>query len=159
MVERRLASVLEFRDDALGQNLAELNAPLVERINVPEQALVEDGMLVKRDQLAKYFRRKLVSQNRVRWPVAFEDPVWHQPVRRAFRLHLFRRFAEGKRLGLGENIGQQDIVMRLQLLEILGKSNEVARNAPGPLLDLIGDRELPAGSALSPGDGTGIVGA
>ena len=123
MVEHRLASVLEFGDDALGQNLAELNAPLVARINVPEHALGEDGMLVKRDQLAQYFRRKLVSQNCVRWPVAFEDPVWHQPVRRAFRLHLLRRFAEGKRLGLGENIGHQDIVMAAQLIQRLGERN------------------------------------
>ncbi len=40
----------QFRDDALGQHLAQLNAPLVERINVPNHALREDTVLVKRDE-------------------------------------------------------------------------------------------------------------
>ena len=52
------ALLFEFRDDALRQDFAELDAPLVERIDVPDDALGEHAVLVQRDQLAQRFRRR-----------------------------------------------------------------------------------------------------
>ena len=43
---------LELGNDALRQHLAEFDAPLIERIDVPDHALSEDGMLIERDQFA-----------------------------------------------------------------------------------------------------------
>src|SRR6516225_8693825 len=80
VVEHGLSLVLKFGNDALCQNLAQLDAPLVERINIPQDALGEYGVFVKGDQLAQACRSKLLCQNRVGWPVAFENPVWHEPV-------------------------------------------------------------------------------
>ena len=70
----------QFRDDALGQHFAQLDAPLVERVDVPDRALGEDAVLVERDQLAERFRRQPVGQDRVRRTVALEDAVRHEPV-------------------------------------------------------------------------------
>jgi hypothetical protein len=39
----------EFGNDALGQYLPQLNAPLVEWVNTPDSALGENGVLVKGD--------------------------------------------------------------------------------------------------------------
>ena len=51
MIESGLCRALQFRDNALRQNLAQLYAPLVERIEIPYDALREDVMLVERDKL------------------------------------------------------------------------------------------------------------
>ena len=71
-------SALELGDDPLRQDFAELDAPLIERVDVPDHALDEHAVLVERDQLAEHFRRQPVDQDRVRGPVAFEHAVWHQ---------------------------------------------------------------------------------
>ena len=56
MVETRLCLALEFRDNALSQHFAQLDAPLVEGIDVPDRALSEDVVLVEGDELAEDFR-------------------------------------------------------------------------------------------------------
>src|SRR6266496_6599164 len=48
VAERRLGLALEFRDDALGQYLAQFDSPLIERVDVPDDALGEDAVLVER---------------------------------------------------------------------------------------------------------------
>ena len=55
----------EFRNDALGQHLAKLHSPLVERVNVLDDALSEDRVLIKRDELAERGRREAVGEDRV----------------------------------------------------------------------------------------------
>ena len=50
MSEHGRCLALQFGNNALSQYLAQLDAPLVERINVPNHALGEDAMLVKRDE-------------------------------------------------------------------------------------------------------------
>ena len=62
MAELGLCLALEFGDDALGQHLAQFDAPLVERVDVPDDALREDAVLVKRDQLAERRRREPVGR-------------------------------------------------------------------------------------------------
>ena len=78
MVERRLGPALELRDDSLGQHLAELDAPLVERVDVPDRALGEHAVLVERDQLAERFRREPLGEDRVRGTIALEDPMGNE---------------------------------------------------------------------------------
>ena len=46
-------SLLNFRLDLLGKLLAELDAPLVVRVYVPDDSLDEDFVFVRGDQLAK----------------------------------------------------------------------------------------------------------
>src|SRR6266480_5085480 len=96
MAESGLRLALKFRNDALSQHFAQLDAPLVERINVPDNALGENRMLVKSDELAERFRREPFSEDRVRWTVALEDAMRHEPIRRAVSLDLLGRLSEGQ---------------------------------------------------------------
>src|ERR1041385_3059121 len=100
MIELDVSVSFKLGNNPLSQNLAELYAPLIERINVPNNALGENGMLVKGNELTQVFWRELLGNNRVRWAVAFEDPMRHEPIRSAFRLHFLRRLTERKGLGL-----------------------------------------------------------
>src|SRR4029077_597296 len=114
MVKSRFLLALEFWYNALGQLLAELDTPLVERVDVPNGTLCKDAMLVESDEFTKGFWSKPLAQNCVRWAVTFEAPVWHEPVRRALRLDLLGCLAESQRLGLGEHIREENIVVTAQ---------------------------------------------
>ena len=46
------SAAFEFRDNLLRQHLAQLDAPLIKRIDLPDGSLREDAVLVKGDQLA-----------------------------------------------------------------------------------------------------------
>src|SRR6185369_13880884 len=42
---------VELRQDALSKDLAELDTPLIERVDLPDHALGEDAVLVESDEL------------------------------------------------------------------------------------------------------------
>src|SRR3984893_10845096 len=65
MAELWLGHALELGDDALGQNLAEFDAPPLERMDVPDGALGEHAVLVERNQLSQRRRGQSVHQNGV----------------------------------------------------------------------------------------------
>ena len=121
-------------------------------------ALGEHAVLVERDELAERFRREPLGQDRVRRAVALEDPMGHEPVRRALGLDLLRRLAEGQRLGLGEDVRQQHVVVPAERVERLGERDEVAGDEPGPLMDQLIEGVLAVGPRLAPVDGAGLVG-
>src|SRR5437879_2214746 len=57
------ARVLHRRRKLLGESLAELNAPLVERVDAPDNALREHTVLVERDELTQSCRIELLEQH------------------------------------------------------------------------------------------------
>ena len=57
MGERELGIALKFGDNLLSQHLTQLDAPLVERVKVPDHALREDRVFVEGDESAERFRR------------------------------------------------------------------------------------------------------
>lgn len=57
MLQLRLGPPLNFGDNALGEDFAQLHAPLIERINVPYRPLSEDIVLVESDQFSQSGRR------------------------------------------------------------------------------------------------------
>src|SRR5580658_9903584 len=128
MTKQRLRLVLEFWNDALGQHFAELHAPLVERVDLPNRTLSEHRMFVKSDELAESLRRQLVGENGVRRTVALKHPMRDEPIRRAFGFDFFRCLAERQRLGLGEDVCQEHVVLTTQGVERLSKRDEVTRN-------------------------------
>src|SRR6476619_5228594 len=95
-----LRFVFEFRNNALRQRLAKLNAPLVERIYLPNRTLSEHAVFVQRDERAERLGCEPFGQDRVRRAVAIEDTMRHKPIRRTLGLDLLGRLAEGQRLGL-----------------------------------------------------------
>src|SRR5712672_1659673 len=135
MRELRFFRAFEFWDDALRENFPEFDAPLVERIDVPNCALSEYRVFVKRYQLAEGFRCESLSEDCVRWPITLEHSVRHKPLRRSLRSHLFFRFAECQSFGLRKDVCDQHIVVSTNLIQRLRKRNEVARDQPGSLVD------------------------
>src|ERR1700722_17400743 len=157
MLERRLRRAFELWNDALGQRLAELHAPLVEAIDVPDRALGEDAVLIERDQLAERLWRQTVEQNHIGRPVALEEPVWDEPIWRSLRLDLLGGLAERQRLGLREHVSQQDVMVPPERIQALGEGDEIPRNQPRALMDQLVEGMLSVGAGLAPIDGPGII--
>ena len=157
VLELRFRLALKLRDDALGEHFAQLDAPLVERIDVPDHALREDTVLVKRDEHAENFRRQPLGEDRVRRTVAFEDSVGHEPVRRALGFDLLGRLAECQCLGLGENVRQKYVMVAAERLERLGERDEVTWDKPGPLMDQLVEGVLAVGAGFAPVNRTGLA--
>src|SRR6516164_5017697 len=143
MFERRFRRALKFRNDALRENLAELDAPLIERIDVPDRTLREHRVLIERDQLAECF-----GHDGIGWTIALEHAVRNQPVRSAFRRDLLASLAKCQRFGLRVYVGDEHVVMSAERMERLRKSDEIARDKPGPLVNELVEGMLPVGSRL-----------
>ena len=94
VVELRLVGRLELRGDLARERLAELDAPLVERVDVPDRALREDAVLVEGDQAAERERRERSGEQRRRRAVALEDAV--RDLRRRARPRPRPRRASGR---------------------------------------------------------------
>src|SRR5664279_1306262 len=62
MGELRIRPALELGNATLRKHLAELDAPLVERVDVPDDALHEDAVLVERDQRTERLRRQPLGE-------------------------------------------------------------------------------------------------
>ena len=114
-------------------------------------------MLVERDELAERCRREPLGEDGVRRAIALEHPVRHQPVRRALGLDFLGRLAEGQRLGLGEDVRQEHVVVPAQRVERLDEGDEVTRDEPGALMDQLVEGVLAVGARLAPVDGAGLV--
>ena len=78
--------------------------------------------------------------------------MWHQPIGRAFRADFRRGFAEGKGFALGEDIGQQLVVLLAQRVERLAERDEVARDQPRSLMDQLIEGMLAVGARFAPVD-------
>ena len=59
----RFVFAVQFGNDALRQHLAQLDAPLVEGVDLPDRALREHAVLVQRDQRAEHCRRQLFGED------------------------------------------------------------------------------------------------
>ncbi len=78
-----LGGNLAFHDglQPRGQFLAELDAPLVEGVDVPDRRLDEDPVLIERDEPAEREGIELAVGDGERRPVAGKDPVRRQTFR------------------------------------------------------------------------------
>src|SRR5580704_4783834 len=148
---------LKFRDDALRQDLPQFDAPLIERVDVPNRALSENGVLVQRHQFAQSFRCQPLCEDGIRRTIALEDAVGNEPLGRAFGFHLFGSFAECQRLGLRKDVRNEQIVVPPKPMQRLGKGDEVARDESGSLVNQLIERVLAVGSGFAPVDRASLV--
>src|SRR5262245_5494469 len=81
----------------------------------------------------------------------------HKPVRCAFRLNLFRCFAEGQRFGLRKHVCQKDVMVATERIECLVERYEVARNESRSLVDQLIKGMLAVGPRLTPVNGAGVT--
>src|SRR5581483_2109860 len=63
IVRRDLTWRVQLRQDRLGELFAELDAPLIEGVDVPDHTLRENLVLVQRDQHAERPRRQLLEHD------------------------------------------------------------------------------------------------
>lgn len=117
---------LKFGDDAVGEDFAQFDAPLIERVDVPDRPLRENFMFVERDQSAQSARSQAFGHDRVRGLVALESAMRNLERRHAVFGDFFSRLAEGQRLRLCEEVRHQQIVMASERIERLDESDEVA---------------------------------
>ena len=103
MFEIWLTCGFEFGDDALGEDFAEFGAPLVEGVDLPEDALGEDAHFVEGDEAAEDGGGEFLSEDDIGRAVAVEDAVRGECGGGAF--DLGEGFAEGERFGLRKDIG------------------------------------------------------
>ncbi len=118
----------------------------------------EHRVLVKGNEFAENFRREPIGEDCVRWAIALEDAVRHEPVRHPLGLDLLGRLAECQRLGLGEDVRNEYVVVATERVERLSKCDEVARDEPCALVDQLIEGMLPVSSRLAPIDRAGRVG-
>src|ERR1700727_1126774 len=90
MCQCRLCRALQFANNTLRQHLAQLNAPLIKRVDTPDRSLSKYRMFIESDQLTQHLRRQLLRKDRVRRPIPLKHTMRNQPIRRSFRLHLLR---------------------------------------------------------------------
>src|SRR5689334_4471378 len=112
-------------------------------------------MLIQCDELPECCRIEPLSQDHVRRPVALEDPVRHEPIGCAFRLHLLRGLAKGKRLRLREYVGDQHVMVAPERRERMNEGDEVAGNETSALVNELVERVLSVRSRFAPVDRTG----
>ena len=75
MLQTCIIRGLNLGNDVLGQHLAQLDAPLIEGVDLPNGALRKYRMLIERDQLAQRFRCELIRQENVRRAVALKNAM------------------------------------------------------------------------------------
>src|SRR5271168_3805887 len=157
MLQPRIIRSLNLSDYVLGQHLAQLDAPLIEGIDLPDGALGKYRVLIEGDQLAQRFWCEFFRQEDVGRAVALKDAMRNQPIRRPLSLYLLRRLSESQGLGLGKDVGQQYVMVSPERVEGLLKTDEVNGNQPGALVDQLVERVLPISARLAPVNGAGVV--
>jgi len=121
------------------QLLAQLDAPLVEWVGVPDDALHEDLVLVTRNEPAERARRQARKQEQADRTVAGVRLVCREPrqLRLAhsrggkLRTHLLGRLAECKRLGLRQAVRECEIVLLLKSARCIDWRQQIERDPGG----------------------------
>ena len=76
---------------------------------------------------------------------------------RALGLDLLGGLAEGQGFGLGEDVGEEDVVVTAQRRERVRERDEVARDQARALVDQLVERVLAVGAGFAPVDRAGLV--
>lgn len=143
-------------ENLLGQRLAQLDAPLVKRVDVPDGALRERKVLVVDNQRAQLRRPNLPADEDARGrPVAEEDLVGDQVGGGALGADLVGRLADHEGLGLGEVVGGQHALVEVGGDGVVGLcgEDEVGGDELGALVDELEEGVLGVGAGLAEEDG------
>mmetsp|Transcript_106383 Transcript_106383/g.296163 ORF Transcript_106383/g.296163 Transcript_106383/m.296163 type:complete len:344 (+) Transcript_106383:327-1358(+) len=149
-----VASLGEVAPNLTGQHLAELHAPLVEGVDVPDPALHCGAVLVEREELAQVVGVADRQQQRQGWAVPGERLVGDEIRGDALSLQLLGRLAKGERVRLREEVGHQLIVIgdgltkKLHRVLGLGEADELGRD-DAALVHELAEGVLAVGPGLS----------
>ncbi len=160
VVSDSLVWASELLFDGFGELLAELHSPLIVRVDVPNGALHENLVLVEGDERAQSERGDTRQENAIARTIALEDLVLSDLLdlvgRRVRLLHLGLDLglclAGHERLGLSQEIGEQDLVVEAAAHRVvcLNRGDEIAWDDLGTLVDELIESVLTVGARLAP---------
>lgn len=145
--------------DLLRKDLAQLNTPLVEGVDVPDGAFCENDVLVVSDEGTQSGGRDLLGQNGSRRAVAEEGLVRHQVLGSTLGLDLLRGLANHQSLRLGKEVGGQHALVLSALNRVVrfGGHDEVRGDELGALVQQLEEAVLGVGGGLTEEDRAGGV--
>src|SRR5690606_18563095 len=117
--------------DPLGEHLAELDPPLVEGVDAPDDTLGEHLVLVERDELPEHRRGEPRGEDERRRGVPGEGLVRDELLGHPLATHLVGGLAEGERLRLGEEVGGELVVVARHVGRRVDEADEVRGNRLG----------------------------
>jgi len=154
----RLINLLK---NLLRQHLAQLNAPLIEAVDIPHRTLRKRQMLVVNNQGAQFSGSNVsTDEDACRGPVAQEYLVGNQVLgHAAFGTDLIGCLAYHERLGLGEVVAGEHLLVEVirDGVVALGGKDEIGRDQLGALVDELEEGVLGVGAWLAEEDGAGGV--
>src|SRR5262249_15916220 len=150
--------------DPVGQDFAELNAPLIEGIDVPDDALHKHAVFVESNDLAERCRGQPIAEQCIRWAVAFEDAmgckffnlalVDFRSLSSSLIVNSVARFtkllSKCQGFGLRKDVGHEQVVMAAERVQRLAEPNKIAGHFPRSLMDKLIERMLAVGARLAP---------
>jgi hypothetical protein len=128
-----------------------------ERVDAPDDALGEDLVLVERDERAERRGRHLREEDAAARAVALEDLALDERLARAraeLRAHVRLGAPERERLGLREEVGEQDAVVLAALERVQARRGreEVRGDELRALVHELVERVLPVRTRRAPDD-------
>ena len=158
-----LAAGIELSPDLLGQDLAKLDAPLIEGVESPDEALGGGTMLVDGQKLPNRKGIQTGHEHRTGGAVALKDLVRTKGLIDTLGDKILQRLAIRQSIGLREEVGHELIVVGNRLSVhvnrclTLAETNEIGRYDPSLVHELV-ERMLSVGAGLSKVDLTGLEG-
>lgn len=150
---------LQLALDVLSECLAQLDTPLVERVDVPDGTLGESDVLVVGDQSTQSGGGDLLGQDRGGRAVAQEGLVSNKLLRGTLGLNLSGGLANHQGLRLGKEVGSQHALVLATLNGVvrLGGHQEISGDELSALVQKLEEAVLRIGGRLTEQDGTGGV--
>ena len=101
---------MESRGDLLGELLAQLNAPLIVRIDSPDRTLDKGDVLVQGDKGTQCVRGKVDAKDGGSGTVALEAAGGNHPLGGTLGANLVSGLAKSEGLCLGKEVAQEQLV-------------------------------------------------
>lgn len=153
---RAVAGLVELLEDLLGQDLAQLDTPLVEAVDVPDGALDKSQVLVVDDEGTQLSRADDVAdEDGCSRAVAEEALVGDELLRGALSPQLVVRLANHQSLSLSKVVGGKHLLVQVVVDGVvrLGSQDEVGGDELGALVDKLEEGVLSVGAGLAKQNG------
>lgn len=151
-----VALLIKLLENLLGQNLAQLDTPLVEAVDVPDSTLSEGEMLVVDDQSTQLGRANgTTDEDRGCRSVTQESLVGNKLLRSTLSANLLIGLANHESLSLGKVVGGKHLLVEVVADGVvrLGSEDEVGGDQLGTLVNKLEEGVLSVGARLAEEDG------
>lgn len=152
-----IAGLVKLLEDLLGQDLAQLDTPLVKGVDVPDGSLGEGEVLVVDNQSTQLGGADVATdQDAGGGAVAEEDLVGNKLLGGTLGADLVSGLADHQSLGLSKVVGCKHLLVDTIANGVvaLGSQDEVGGDQLGALVDELEERVLGVGAGLAKENGS-----